>query len=83
MQGSVATWKMGITACGQALGEVEFKRGIFQGDSLSRMKFVICMVPLSSMLRKIETGHINDNVKMKNLLFMDHLRMRRNWQQYK
>ena len=42
---------MGITTFSQALGEVEFKRGIFQGDSLSTMKCVICMVPLSSMVR--------------------------------
>ena len=62
---------MGITTFSQALGEVEFKRGIFQGDSLSAMKFVICMVPLSSMVRKMEAGHTNDNVKMNNLLQLD------------
>ena len=34
------------------LGEVDVKRGIFQGDSLSPLLFVLCMVPLSLILRR-------------------------------
>ena len=34
------------------LGEVEIKRGIFQGDSSSRLVFVLALLPLSLILRK-------------------------------
>ena len=34
------------------LCEVEIKRGIFQGDSLSALVFVLALIPLSLILRK-------------------------------
>ena len=34
------------------LGEVEIKRGIFQGDSLFPLVFVLALIPLSLILRK-------------------------------
>ena len=35
------------------LGEIDVKRVIFQGDSLSPMLFVLSMVHLSLILRKV------------------------------
>ena len=35
------------------LGEVEIKRGIFQGDPLSPLVFVLALIPLSLILRKV------------------------------
>ena len=43
-------WKTGLTACGQMLGTVNIKRGIFQGDSLSPLKFILCIVPMTKTL---------------------------------
>ena len=37
---------------GEDLGEVNAKRGIFQGDSLSPLLFVLSMVPFPLILRK-------------------------------
>ena len=41
-----------LTSNGEDLGEVDVKRGIFQGDSLSPLLFVLSMVPLMLILRK-------------------------------
>ena len=39
------------------LGKVDLKRGIFQGDSLSPVLFVLSMVPLLMILRKMNTSY--------------------------
>ena len=45
---------MELTFNGVSLGNVEIRRGIFQGDSFSPLFFVLCVVPLSLMLRKVK-----------------------------
>ena len=40
-------WKLLLSFNGSDLCEVNVNRGIFQGDSLSPLIFVICMIPLS------------------------------------
>ena len=59
------------------LGEVEIKRGIFQGDSLSPLVFVLALIPLSLILRKAKTTYEFSECKEKinQLLFMDHLKL--------
>ena len=49
---SMKKWKTELTSCGQQLGVGNIKRGIFQGDSLSPLLFVLCMVPLSLVMRR-------------------------------
>ena len=39
------------------LGEVEIKQGIFQGDSLSPLEFVLALIPLSLILRKAKAAY--------------------------
>ena len=41
---SMEQWKLSLTSNGEDLGEVHVKRGIFQGDSLSPLLFVLSMV---------------------------------------
>ena len=57
LQRSMRNWKTELTSCGESLGTVNIKRGIFQGDSLSPLIFVISMIPLSKVLRKAKTGN--------------------------
>ena len=38
-------------------GEVEIKRGIFEGDSLSPLVFVLALLPLSLSLRKAKAAY--------------------------
>ena len=47
-------WKLELASNGVFLGNVEIRRGIFQGDSLSPLLFVLCMVSLSLILRKVK-----------------------------
>ena len=54
---------------------MKIKRGIFQGDSLSPLLFVVCMIPLTEILRKAKAGYILDDIKVNNLLFMDDLKL--------
>ena len=69
-------WKTVLTSMGTELGEVKIKRGIFQGDSLSPLLFVVAMISLSILLRKENTGYkFATDGKMVNHLFMDDLKL--------
>ena len=58
---------------GEDLREVNVKRGIFQGDSLSPLLFVLIMVPLSLILKKVNAccKRRKKEYKLDHLLFMD------------
>ena len=66
-------WMLPLTSNGESLGEVDVKRGIFQGDSISPLLFVLSMVPLSLILRKVNTNYEwrNKEYKLNHFLFMD------------
>ena len=59
------------------LGEVDIKQGIFQGDSLSPLVFVLALIPLSLILRKAKAAYefSGSKVKINHLLFMDDLKL--------
>ena len=50
-------WQVELSASGNILGTINVKRGIFQGDSLSPLLFVVTMIPLSLVLREINAGY--------------------------
>ena len=59
------------------LGEVCIKRGILQGDSLSPLLFVLALMPLTLVLRKVKAGYNLENglPTINHLLFMDDLKL--------
>ena len=57
IESSMESWKTELTSSGESLGQVNIRRGIFQRDSLSPLLFVICMIPLSLVLRKVKAGY--------------------------
>ena len=73
----VNKWKPEFISNGVSLGNVEIKRGIFQGDSLSPLLFVLCMVPLSLTLRKVKFHYEfgDKKTRINHLLFMDDLKL--------
>ena len=74
---SMEKWKVMLCSGNSELGEVEIKRGIFQGDSLSLLVFVLAMIPLSLILRKAKATYefSESKEKINHLLFMDHLKL--------
>ena len=74
---SMSDWKTVLTASGKTLGEVDIRRGIFQGDTLSPLLFVVAMIPLTLILRKEEMGYDfgASGKKINHLLFMDDLKL--------
>ena len=50
-------WRVELTVGGRGLTEAKIQRGIFQGDALSPLLFIIAMIPLKHILRKCTAGY--------------------------
>ena len=74
---SMEKWKVMLCSGNSELDEVEIKRGIFQGDSLSPLVFVLALIPLSLILRKVKAAYefSESKEKINHLLFMDDLKL--------
>ena len=77
LKASVVNWRVDLTACGEDLGSVDTKRGVFQGDTVCSLLFVLCMITLSCILRKENAGYElkGKKCKINHLLFMDDLKL--------
>ena len=77
LEKNMKKWKLLLNSNGSDLWEVDVNWGIFQGDSLSPLIFVICMIPLSLLLRKVKASYEwgRKEFKLNHLLFMDDLKL--------
>ena len=68
---------MDWTCNNQSLGGVDIKQGIFWGDSLSTLLFVLCLIPLTLILHKSEIAYqfSSSKEKINHLLSMDDLKL--------
>lgn len=57
IQNSLKQQKTELMAGNQELGEVCIKRGIFQGDNLSRLLFILALILLTPVLRNVKAGY--------------------------
>ena len=77
LNNSMKSSKLDLNGSGEKLGEVDIRRGICQGDSLSQLLVVFCMVPLTWLLRKAEGGYEwgNKEFILNHLFFMDDMKL--------
>ena len=70
-------WRVELSAGGKSLTETKIKRGIFQGDTLSPLLFIIAMMPLNHKLRKCTTGYklSRSQEKINHLMYMDDIKL--------
>ena len=54
--------------------DIQFKRGIYQGDSLSPLLFIISINPISLLLNRKCQGYHLGEVHITHTLFMDDLK---------
>ena len=71
------TWREELTAGGRSLAEAKIQRGIFQGDALSPLIFIIAMMPLNPILRKRTAGYkfCISQEKINHLIYMDDVKL--------
>ena len=62
---SMEKWKVMLCSGNSELGEVEIKWGIFQGDSLSPLVFVLALILLSLISRKAKVAYEFSDSKEK------------------
>ena len=67
------TWRVELTAGGKRLADVKIQRGIFQGDVLSLLLFVI----LNHVLRKYTAGYklSKSQEKINHLMYFDDIKL--------
>ena len=71
------TWRVELTAGGRSLAEAKIQRGIFQGDALSPLLFIIAMMPLNHIIRKCTVGYkiSKSQEKINQLMYMDDIKL--------
>lgn len=73
---SMGSWNTRLEYLGEHLTDVDIKRGIFQGDSLSPLLFITSLIPMSLILRDAVQGYgFREGRKVNHLLFMDDLKL--------
>ena len=81
---TMKTWKMELTAGGKSLAKTKIK-GIFQGDALSPLLFIIMMMPLNHILRKCTAKYklTKSQENINHLMYMDDIKLfaktEKNW----
>ena len=74
---TMKTWRVVLTAGGRGLAEAKIQRGIFQGDALSLLPFIIAMIPLNHTLRKCTARYKLSRLqgKIHNLMYRDDIKL--------
>ena len=74
---TMKTWRVELTAGGRKLAEENIQRGVFPGDALSALRFIIAMMLLHHILRKCTVGYKpgRSQEKVNHLMYMDDIKL--------
>ena len=72
---AMGMWKTTLTIDNDTIGDVKIRRGIFQGDSLSPILFIMALIPLSIVLQNRQNGYKINDITVNHLLYMDDLKI--------
>jgi len=77
LEREMRNWKTELTSNGEMLGDVRIRRGIFQGDALSPLLFVMAMIPISSVLNRMKKGYLMEKEQplISHLMYMDDIKL--------
>ena len=74
---TMKTWRVELTPGVKSLAEAKMQSGIFQGDALPPLLFVIVMIPLNHILRKCTAEYklSKSQEKINHLMYMDDIKL--------
>ena len=74
---TMQTWRVELKAGERSLAGTKIQRGIFQGDALSPLQFIIAMRPANHILRKCAAGYkfSRSQEKINHLMYMDDIKL--------
>ena len=77
LKNTMPNWKTIFTSSGTRLAEVNIRRGIFPGDSLSPLLFIVAMIPVTRVLERMEVGCQlkKRGSRINHLMFMDDIKL--------
>ena len=77
LENTMPNWKTILTSSGTRLAEVNIRRRIFQGDSLSPLLFIVAMIPMTRVLERMEVGYQlkKGGSRINHLMFMDDIKL--------
>jgi len=86
IQKTMNSWNVWLHHKGIKLANIKIKRGIFQGDSLSPILFIMSLFPLSHVILNNELGYKmkltkptkengSDKIRINHLLYMDDIKL--------
>ena len=84
MTKTMVLWHTQLLCGGERLGSVNIQCGIIQEDSFSPLLFIMCLLPLTMILRKCSSGYQlgREHTTVNHLLYLDDLKLygRNQWE---